>query len=84
MSQSGSDVHVRPSCHGPALAASHESSVQTSPRTPARLCKPRWVYASGPLQMRRLELPRTGVRRRLGVSPYINRGVLVPSISQEK
>lgn len=84
MPQSGSDVHARSSCNGPAVAAGPDQHGGTPRRTPARLCKPQRVYASGRLQTRRLELPRTRTRRPISASPYTNRGVLVPSISQEK
>jgi len=46
MSQSGSDVHARLACNGPARAALRDQPAGIPSRTPARLCKPRRVGAN--------------------------------------
>jgi hypothetical protein len=43
MSNSGSDAHARLSCRGTEVEAHCDQSARGSRRTPARLCKPRWV-----------------------------------------
>lgn len=85
MGQSGSEVHARWSCNGPDTTARGGGGCPVAPEcTPVRLCKPRRLYACRRLQTRCLGLSWTRAWRPLGVSPQINRGVSVPSISQEK